>query len=107
MPSLRSTSKIVRDGYLKVTNPDSIPYTKVNSVASRVSSGEKQVVFGSFDAIEPLTVEGELIVLVGTPLNEQVLTILNTSITSDTTLYGPVNVDSPTAVDIGATVTIL
>lgn len=107
MPSLRSVSKIVRDGYIKVTNPDSIPYTKVNSVASRVGSAEKQVVFGSFDAIEPIIVEGELIVLVGTPISEQTLTTLNTSITNDITFYGPVTVDSPSALDIGATVTIL
>lgn len=105
--AIRSVYKTTRDGYVKITNPDALPSTKVNTVASRIGSAEKQVVFGSLDIIEPLTVEGELVILTGTPLTEQVLTILNTSITQSTTLYGPVQVNADAALSIEGTLTIL
>jgi hypothetical protein len=105
--AIRSVYTTTRDGYVKITNPDAIPSTKVNTIASRIGSAEKQVVFGSLDVIEPLTVEGELLVLVGTPLSEQTLTVLNSSITENTTLYGPVLVNADGVITIGATLTIL
>ena len=105
--AIRSVYTTTRDGYVKITNPDTIPSTKVNTIASRIGSAEKQVVFGSLDIIEPLTVEGELLVLTGTPLSEQPLTVLNSSITENTTLYGPVLVNADGVITIGATLTIL
>lgn len=97
MPGLRSATTTVRDGYVKLTNPDAIPSTKVVTTSTRIGSAEKAVVFGSIDVIEPLTVEGELVVLVGTPLTEQTLTLLNSDVLEDTTLFGPVDVLAPGA----------
>jgi len=105
MPALRSVSTFVRDGYIKVSNPDLIPSSKLITVESHVGSGEKLLSFGELQVHDVLKVEGEVSVLTGT--TDQTVSLIASSISENTTLYGIAEVESASAVEFNAEVTIL
>ena len=100
---MKGVVKSERDGYIIVPNPDLIREYKISTSNYTIGSGERALYFGELQIYNTLKVEGELNVLQGTLYNY----ILNQSITSDTSVYGTVTVDSPSAIDIGGTLTIL
>ena len=98
---MKSVSSIERDGYVIVSNPDSILDYKINTSNYTIGSGERGLYFGELQVYNTLRVEGELNVLQGNSYTYN----LSSSITVDTNLYGVVNVTD--TVNIGAELTIL
>ena len=100
---MKSVTKIERDGYIIVSNPDLVNDYKISTSNYTIGSGERALYFGELQVYNTLRVEGELNVLQGTLYNY----ILSNSITTNTTIYGVVTVDSPSAVNIGAELNII
>jgi len=100
---MKGVIKSERDGYIIVPNPDLVSDYKISTSNYTIGSGEKALYFGELQVYNTLRVEGELHVLQGTLYNY----ILSNSITTNTTLYGVVTVDSPSAIDIGAELDII
>ena len=98
---MKGVSKIERDGYIIVDNPDIVNEYKILQSDYRVGSGDKVLFFGELQVYGDLKVDGELMILRGTPYQYT----LNSNITSNTTLYGPVDIDG--TINIGETLTIL
>ena len=98
---MKSISSIERDDYVIISNPNSILDYKINTSNYTIGSGERGLYFGELQVYNTLRVEGELNVLQGNTYTYN----LSSSITSDTNLYGTVNVTD--TVNIGATLTIL
>jgi hypothetical protein len=98
---MKSITKIERDDYLIIPNPDLVNDYKFNLSNYTIGSGERALYFGELQVYNTLRVEGELNVLQGTVYNYT----LSQSITSNQTLYGKVTVDG--TIDIGAELTII
>ena len=98
---MNGVTRIERDGYLLVPNPDLVNEYKILLRDYRIGSGDKAIFFGELQSYGDLRIEGELIILRGTPYQYT----LNSSITTNTTLYGPVNIDG--TINIGETLMIL
>ena len=98
---MKSVSKIERDDYIIISNPDLVNDYKINPSNYTIGSGEKAIYFGELQIYNTLRVEGEVHVLSGTVYNYT----LNQSVVSNQTIYGKVTVDG--TINIGAEVTIL
>ena len=98
---MKGISKMEKDGYILIDNPDLVNEYKILLSDYRIGSGDKAIFFGELQSYGDLKVDGELMILIGTPYQYT----LNSSITTNTTLYGPVNIDG--TINIGATLTIL
>lgn len=98
---MKGVSKMERDGYILIDNPDLVNEYKILLSDYRIGSGDKAIFFGELQSYGDLKVDGELMILRGTPYQYT----LNSSITSDTTLYGPIDIDG--TINVGGTLTIL
>lgn len=98
---MKSVSSMERDGYVVISNPNSVLDYKINTSNYTIGSGERGLYFGELQIYNTLRVEGELNVLQGNSYTYN----LSSSVTSDMSLYGIVNVTD--TVNIGAELTIL
>jgi hypothetical protein len=98
---MKSITKIEKDGYILVNNPDLVPEYKFNLSNYAIGSGERALYFGELQIYNTLKVEGELNVLSGTLYSYN----LGSSITSDTTIYGVINVTDE--INIGGILTVI
>lgn len=62
---IQSITKIERDGYVIIKNPDLVNEYKIINTSLTVGSGERSIFFGEIKVNEPLKVYGELDVLQG------------------------------------------
>ena len=98
---MKSVSSIERDGYVIVSNTDSVLDYKINTSNYTIGSGERGLYFGELQVYNTLRVEGELNVLQGSSYTYN----LSSSVDTDMNIYGIVNVTD--TVNIGAELTIL
>lgn len=84
-----------------VVDPDNVPSSKVLNYNYSVGSSEVVHFFGELQVYGNLAVHGEVTVQRGNPLQEN----LPSTVSYDTTLYGPVVVSSE--VNVNASVTVL
>ena len=98
---MKSVSKIERDGYIIVDNPDIVNEYKISTCNYTIGSGERALYFGELQIYNTLRVEGELDILGGTLYNYN----LSSSIIQDTTIYGTITVTDE--INIGAILTVI
>ena len=98
---MKGISKIERDGYIIVDNPDLVNEYKISTYNYTIGSGERALYFGELQIYNTLRVEGELDVLDGTLYNYN----LSSSIIQDTTIYGTITVTDE--INIGAILTVI
>jgi len=63
---MKSNTKIQRDGFIILDNPDLNNDYKILNIPYIIGSGEKALCFGELQVYDTLRIEGELNVLQGT-----------------------------------------
>jgi hypothetical protein len=92
---MNGVSKIERDDYLIVSNPDLNNEHKIINSNYIIGSGERALFFGELQVYNTLRIEGEINILNGNLYNY----ILNYNITYDQNIYGVITIDGIVNID--------
>jgi hypothetical protein len=98
---MQSVSKIERDDYLLLPNPDIANDYKISPSNYTIGSGERALYFGELQIYDTLRVEGEINILTGNLYNY----ILNNNITYNQSIYGTITING--TITIGAQLSII